>query len=139
MSFQNKKVSSRQKRNQNEKDGIRTMPRWDVLVGNAGSDIEHDDTTLAVDIVTISQTAKLFLSGSIPHIELDGAQILYPYLLDSFDNRKCFCSREGRREESIGGVAHRLKVEGVDFDTESSNVFLLEFTSNMALYEGGLF
>lgn len=57
--------------------GRLTMPRRDVLVGNAGSDIEHDDTTLAVDIVTISQATKLFLSGSIPHIELDGPQVLF--------------------------------------------------------------
>lgn len=39
----------------------------------------------------------------------------------------------------MGTVAHRLKVEGVDFNAQGSNVSLFEFTSKMALYEGGLF
>ncbi len=31
-----------------------TMPVGDVLVGDSGCDIEHDDTALAVDVVAIS-------------------------------------------------------------------------------------
>jgi hypothetical protein len=53
-----------------------TMPVGNVLVGDAGGDIEHDDTGLAVDVVTIAETAKLFLSSSVPHIEDDGSKIL---------------------------------------------------------------
>lgn len=52
------------------------MPGWDVLVGDTGGDIKHDDTALAVDIVSISETTELLLTGSIPHVELDGAQVL---------------------------------------------------------------
>lgn len=37
----------------------------------------HDDATLAVDIVAISQTTELFLTGGIPDIELDLTQVLY--------------------------------------------------------------
>jgi hypothetical protein len=47
-----------------------------LLVGDTGSDIEHDDAALAVDIVTVTKTSELFLSSSIPDIELDVAQIL---------------------------------------------------------------
>lgn len=52
------------------------MPVRDVLVGNARSNIEHDDTTLSVDVVSISQTTELFLSSCIPHIKVDLAKVL---------------------------------------------------------------
>lgn len=52
------------------------MPVGDVLVGDAGSDIEHDDTALAIDIVTITKTSELLLSCSIPDIKLDVTQVL---------------------------------------------------------------
>ena len=52
------------------------MPVGDVLVGDAGCDIEHDDTALAVDIVSITKTSKLLLSCGIPDVELDVAQVL---------------------------------------------------------------
>lgn len=52
------------------------MPVGDVLVGDTGGNIEHDDTALAVDIVSISQTTELLLTGSIPHVELNGSQVL---------------------------------------------------------------
>jgi len=48
-----------------------TMPVWNVLVGNTGSNIEHDDTALAVDIITVSKTTKLLLTGGIPDLEFD--------------------------------------------------------------------
>lgn len=54
----------------------RTVPVWNVLVGDTGGDIKHDDTALAVDVVSIPQTSELFLSRSIPHIELDCTQVL---------------------------------------------------------------
>lgn len=53
-----------------------TVPVGDVLVGDTGSDVEHDDAALSVDVVTISETAKLLLSGSVPHVELDLAEVL---------------------------------------------------------------
>lgn len=54
----------------------RTVPVGNVLVGDTGGNIKHDDTALAVDVVSISQTSELLLAGSIPHIELDRTQVL---------------------------------------------------------------
>ncbi len=51
------------------------MPVGNVLVGDSGCDVEHDDTTLALDIVSIAETTKLLLSSSIPNIEADGAKV----------------------------------------------------------------
>jgi hypothetical protein len=53
------------------------MPVGDVLVGDAGCHVEHDDTALAVDVVTITETAKLLLSSRIPDIELNLTQVLH--------------------------------------------------------------
>ena len=49
-----------------------TVPVGDVLVGDAGGDIEHDDTALALDVVTIAETTELLLAGGIPKTEGDG-------------------------------------------------------------------
>jgi hypothetical protein len=55
---------------------LRTVPVGDVLVCDTGCDVEHDDTALAVDIVSITKTSELLLSCGIPDIELDVAQVL---------------------------------------------------------------
>lgn len=54
-----------------------TVPVGNVLVGDTGSDIEHDDTTLAVDVVTITETTELLLTSGIPDIELDSTVVLF--------------------------------------------------------------
>lgn len=54
----------------------RTVPVGDVLVGNTGGDIEHDDTALAVNVVTITETTELLLAGGIPNIELNLTKVL---------------------------------------------------------------
>ena len=54
----------------------RTVPVGDVLVGDAGRHVEHDDTALAVDVVAVTQATELLLTGGIPDIELDGAEVL---------------------------------------------------------------
>lgn len=56
------------------------MPVGYVLVGDAGGDVEHDDTALAVDVVPVAQSAKLLLTRSVPDVELDLAEVL-----------KCLC------------------------------------------------
>jgi hypothetical protein len=56
------------------------MPVGNVLIGDAGSHIEHDDTTLAVDVVSIAKTSKLLLSCGIPDIELNVAQVLQMFI-----------------------------------------------------------
>lgn len=52
------------------------MPIWNVLVGDTGGNIKHDDTALAVDIVSITEASKLLLSCSIPDIKLDVSKVL---------------------------------------------------------------
>lgn len=52
-----------------------TVPVGDVLVRDSGSDIKHDDSTLAVDVVSVAETTKLLLTGSVPHIELELTEI----------------------------------------------------------------
>lgn len=53
-----------------------TVPVGDVLVGDTRGNIEHDDTALAVDVVTITETTELLLTGGIPDIELDLTKVL---------------------------------------------------------------
>lgn len=55
------------------------MPVGDVLVRDAGCHVEHNDTALAVDVVTITKTTELLLTGGIPHIELNLTVVLVVY------------------------------------------------------------
>ena len=54
-----------------------TVPVGNILVGNSGCDIKHDDTALSIDVVSITKTAEFFLACSIPDIELDLSKVLY--------------------------------------------------------------
>jgi hypothetical protein len=47
------------------------VPVGDILVGDTGRHVEHDDTTLAIDVVSIAESTKLLLSGGIPDIKDD--------------------------------------------------------------------
>jgi hypothetical protein len=51
------------------------VPVGNVLVGDSGSDIKHDDTALSLDIVSISETTEFLLSGSVPDVEADGTEV----------------------------------------------------------------
>lgn len=51
------------------------MPVGHVLVGDAGSDVEHDDAALALDVVAIAEATELLLTGSVPDVEADGAVV----------------------------------------------------------------
>ena len=51
------------------------MPVRDVLVGDAGGDIEHDDTALSLDVVTVTETTELLLASGIPDVEADRAEV----------------------------------------------------------------
>lgn len=53
------------------------MPVRNVLVGDTGSNIEHDDTALSIDVVSITESSKLLLSCGIPNIELNLTQVLH--------------------------------------------------------------
>jgi len=56
--------------------GARTVPVGDVLVCDTRGDVEHDDTALSVDVVSIAETTKLLLTGGVPDVELDLAEVL---------------------------------------------------------------
>ena len=51
------------------------VPVGNILVGDARGNIEHDDTTLALNVVTISETTKLLLASSVPDVEADGTVV----------------------------------------------------------------
>jgi hypothetical protein len=104
------------------------VPVGNVLVGDTGGNIEHDDTGLTVDVVTITETTELLLTGGIPDIELNGSQVLSHRSVSRPSSERGF-----RR-----GIAYGSEGEGVNFDTESGDVLLLEFTSQVALDESGL-
>ena len=51
------------------------MPVGDVLVGDAGGNIKHDNAALSLDVIAITQTTELFLAGSVPDVEADGTKV----------------------------------------------------------------
>ena len=51
------------------------IPLGDVLVGNSGGDIEHNDRGVSTDVVTLSKSSKLFLAGGVPECKLDGSMV----------------------------------------------------------------
>lgn len=52
------------------------MPVGDVLVCDTRGNVEHDDAALAVDVVSITETAELLLACRVPNVKLDGAEVL---------------------------------------------------------------
>lgn len=83
------------------------VPLWNILVSDSGADIEHDDTAVATNVVSVSESSELLLSSGIPNIEKD---------------------------LSLGSEEWHW----MHLDTESSDVLLLELSSQMSLDEGGL-
>ena len=47
------------------------MPVGNVLVGDAGRDVEHDDGALTLDVVAVAKAAELLLAGGVPHVEAE--------------------------------------------------------------------
>lgn len=99
------------------------MPIGNVLVGNTRRDIEHDDTTLTVDVVSVSQATELLLTGGVPDVELDRSIILGTDQCGRIDKRK---------------VTYCRKLKRVNFYSEGGNVLLLKLSRQMALDKGGL-
>lgn len=50
---------------------VLTMPVRDVLVSDTRSNVEHDDSALAVDVVPISQASEFLLPCRVPDIKHD--------------------------------------------------------------------
>ena len=51
------------------------MPVGHVLVRDPGGYVEHDDTALALNVVTVTETTELLLAGSVPDVEADGTEV----------------------------------------------------------------
>lgn len=75
LSIQKKRLLITPRRTESREKKL-TVPVGNVLVGDTGGNIEHDDTTLAVDVVSIAQTTELLLTSSVPDVELDRTQVL---------------------------------------------------------------
>ncbi len=53
------------------------MPVGNILVSDTGGNIKHDDTTLAIDVVTVTETTELLLSSSVPDVEGNRTEVLF--------------------------------------------------------------
>lgn len=90
------------------------MPVGNVLVGNSGCDIEHDDTALAVDVVPISETTELLLACGVPDIELDPSVILKyhkpaePNLNPQIDNVQSRTRADGPQHQGLQCISFRI-------------------------------
>ena len=51
------------------------MPVRNVLVRDPARDIEHDDTTLSLNVVSITESSKLLLTSSVPNVEADRTKV----------------------------------------------------------------
>lgn len=69
------------------------VPIRHILIGDSGSDIEHDNATLALDVISVTKTTKLFLSSSIPDIETDRAEICGKGKWVDFDTESGYTKR----------------------------------------------
>ena len=47
------------------------VPLGNVGVGDTRADIEHDDTAVATDVISVSESSEFLLTGGIPNIEDD--------------------------------------------------------------------
>jgi hypothetical protein len=103
----------------------RTVPVGHVLVSDAGSNIEHDDTTLAVDVVSVTETTELLLAGSIPHIELKLAKV-------GVETERAVKRSAADRDD------RDIKTNVLNLDTQRGDVLLLKLSGQMTLDEGGL-
>ena len=61
---------------EDDRDGLANtgeilVPLGDVGVGDTRADIEHDDTAVATDVISVSESSKFLLTGGIPNIEDD--------------------------------------------------------------------
>jgi hypothetical protein len=51
------------------------MPVGDIFVRDSGCDVEHDNSALTLDVVSISKTTELLLACSIPNVEANSSEV----------------------------------------------------------------
>ena len=52
------------------------MPVWNILVSDTRGYVEHNDSALAINVVSITKPTKLFLTGGVPYVENYLAEVL---------------------------------------------------------------
>ena len=52
-----------------------SMPVGNILVSDPGRHVKHDNCTLSLNVVAVSEPAKLLLAGCVPDIEADGPSV----------------------------------------------------------------
>ena len=65
------------------------VPVGNILVGDTRRHIKHNDGTLSLDIVSVSQSSKLFLPSSVPYIESDWSTVGIKYKRMYFYSKSC--------------------------------------------------
>ena len=65
------------------------MPIGYTFVRDSRGDIKHDDTTLALYVIAITETTKLFLTSGIPHIKANGTKVGSECKRVNFDTESC--------------------------------------------------
>ena len=98
------------------------MPVRHVLVGDTRGHVEHDDTALALDVVSVSETTKLLLAGCVPDVEADGTEV--------------GVEGEGVDLDTEGGLTSDPRAALMVATAGHTNVLLLEFTCESASFHG---
>lgn len=79
------------------------IPFGDVLIGDSGGDVEHENSGIGTNIVTLTKSSEFFLSGSVPE--------------GKFDRSVVGVEGDGADLNSLGGDILLLKLTGdVSFD-----------------------
>ena len=122
------------------------MPVGNVLVGNSRSDVEHDDTALTVDVVSISQPTKLLLTSGIPNIELEFTKVgkeakraerQKVKRLAENTNNKIYREKPPKQARK-GALLNKERGNILDLDTKSGDIFFFELTGQVTLDKGSL-
>lgn len=65
-----------------------TMPVRHIFVCDTRCDVKHDDGTLALNVIAVTQTAKFLLAGRVPDVESNGAPICVEHERMHFDAQR---------------------------------------------------
>jgi len=124
------------------------MPVGHVLVRDPRGHVEHDDTTLALDVISVSESTKLLLTGRVPHIECQVAKVSVEFKGMNFDTKRRYRKRENQssffrsmrpngktKKNREGAQAPKHASLGVRAKRERrlTDVFLFELASQMTL------
>jgi hypothetical protein len=110
------------------------VPIGDVLVSDAGRDVKHDDATLALDVITIAESTKLFLPSSVPDIEDDCAIVGGEGQRVDFDPKGgCIIVVVRMRRSETKKNREGQEDRGKHTTEIHTDIFFLKFTSQVTL------